>query len=193
MKCGIDEACKVQDSHEEDISLESFDKTLQHLIDNDFVKSNSVLNRVCFPIPKNSTFRDAFNVKEELKSFKSELVEEFNRLTQALFVEINSLEGDALTTDAPTDKNSSYISSLREEIEYLREENRAKALKIKQLTETKTTVNPTNTLVTYNENLKDKTTQKSDNVIDKTIQNNNKELFFFFQKIQTKISLIRKL
>ena len=48
---------------------------------------------------------------------------------------------------------------------------------IKQLTEIKTTVNPTNTLVTYNENSKDKTTQSRDNVIDKTIQNNNKELF----------------
>ena len=37
--------------------------------------------------------------------------------------------------------------------------------------EIKTTVNPTNTLVTYNENSKDETTQISDNVIE------NKELF----------------
>ena len=49
---------------------------------------------------------------------------------------------------------------------------------IKQLTEIKTTTNPTNTLVTYNESSKDKTTQNSDNVIDKTIlQNNNREPF----------------
>ena len=79
------------------------------------------------------------------------------------------LKSDALTTDAPTDKSSSHISSLREEIEYLREENRAKKLIIKQLTEIKTTVNPTNTLVTYNKNSTDKTTQNTDNVIDKTI------------------------
>ena len=45
------------------------------------------------------------------------------------------LKSDALTTDAPTDKSSSHISSLREEIEYLREENRAKTLIIKQLTD----------------------------------------------------------
>ena len=38
----------------------------------------------------------------------------------------------------------------------------------------KTTVNPTNTLVTYNENAIDNTTQNSDNVIDKTIENNKK-------------------
>ena len=44
------------------------------------------------------------------------------------------------------------ISFLREKIEYLREKNRTKTLIIKQLTEIKTTVNPTNTLVTYNEN-----------------------------------------
>ena len=132
MKCGIDEVRKlVQDSLEENISLESFEKTLQHLIDNDSVKSNSASNRVCLSIPKNNTCRDAFNIKEELQSFKNELVEEFNRLTQAFFAEINSLKSDALTTDAPTDEHSSYISSLREEIEYLREENRAKTLIIK--------------------------------------------------------------
>ena len=178
IKCGIDEVRKlVQDSLEENISLESFEKTLQHLIDNDSAKSNSVSNKVCLSIPKNNTCRDAFNIKEELQSFKNELVEEFNRLTQAFFPEMNSLESGALTTDAPTDEHSSYIRSLREEIEYLREENRTKTLIIKQLTEIKVTLNPTNTLVTYNKNSTDKTTQNSDNVIDKTIQNNNKEPF----------------
>ena len=91
MKCGIDEVRKlVQDSLEENISLESFGKTLQHLIDNYSVKSNSILNRVCLSMPKNNTCRDAFNIKE-LQSIKYELVEEFNRLTQALFAEINTL------------------------------------------------------------------------------------------------------
>ena len=92
MKCGIDEVWKlVQDSLEENISLESFDKTLQHLIDNDSIKSNSVSNRVCLSIPKNNTCKDAVNIKEELQSFKNELIEEFNRLTQAFFEEINSI------------------------------------------------------------------------------------------------------
>ena len=91
MKCGIDEVRKlVQDSLEENISLESFGKTLQHLIDNYSVKSNSILNRVCLSMPKNNTCRDTFNIKE-LQSIKYELVEEFNRLTQALFAEINTL------------------------------------------------------------------------------------------------------
>ena len=85
---------------------------------------------------------------EGLQSFKNELIEEFNRLTQAFFREIKSLKNDAPTTDAPIDKNSSYIISLREEIEYLREEDKAKTLIKKQLTEIKSTVNPTNTLVT---------------------------------------------
>ena len=178
MKCGIDGVRKlVQDSLKGNISLESFEKTLQHLIDNVSVKSNSVSNRVCPSIPKTKTCRDAFNIKEELQSFKNELVEEFNCLTQAFFAEINSLKGDALTTDAPTDEHSSYISSLREEIEYLREENRAKSLIIKQLTEIKPTVNAKNMLVTYNENSTNKTTENSDSVIDKTIQSNNKEPF----------------
>ena len=177
----------VQDSLEEYISLESPDKTLQHLIDNDSLKSNSISNMVCLSIPKNNTCKDVANMKEELQSFKNELIGEFNRLTQAFFEEINSLKSDALTTGGHIDKNSSYISSLREEKEYLREENREKTLIIKQLTEVvKTTVNPTSTLVTYNENSKDKTTQNGDNVIDKTIENNNKELFKN-KKVQTKI------
>ena len=86
MKCGIDEVRKlVQDSLEENTSLESFEKTLQHLIDNDSVKFNSVSNRACLSIPKNNTCRDVFNIKGELQSFKNKLVEELNRLTQAFF------------------------------------------------------------------------------------------------------------
>ena len=105
----IDEVSKlVQDSFEENISLENFEKTLQHLIDNDSVKSNSVLNRVCLSIAKNNTCRDSFSIKEELQN---ELVEIC--LIQAFFAEINSLKSDALTTDAPADKNSSYIRSLK--------------------------------------------------------------------------------
>ena len=105
----IDEVSQlVQDSFEENISLENFEKTLQHLIDNDSVKSNSVLNRVCLSIAKNNTCRDSFSIKEELQN---ELVEIC--LIQAFFAEINSLKSDALTTDAPADKNSSYIRSLK--------------------------------------------------------------------------------
>ena len=44
------------------------------------------------------------------------------------------------------------------------------------MTEIKTTVNPTSTLVTCNENSIDKTTENSSNVIDKNIKNNNQEL-----------------
>ena len=124
--------------------------------------------------------------KKLLLSFKNELVEECNRLTQAFFAEINSLKSYVLTTDTPADINSSYISSLREEIEYFREENWAKILIIKQLTQIKTTVNPTSTLVTCTENSTDKTTQNSNNVTDKTIQNNNQELLKN-RKMQTKI------
>ena len=103
------------------------------------------------------------------------------------FAEINSFKSDVLTIDAPRDINSSYIKSLREEIECLREENRAKTLIIKQRAEIKTTVNPTSTLVTCNENSTDNTTQNSNNVIDKTIQNNNQELLKRKKKMQTKI------
>ena len=86
------------------------------------------------------------------------------------------MKSDVLTTDTPTDINSSSISSIREEIEYLSEENQAKTLIIKKLTEIKTTVNPISTLVTCNQNSTDKTTQNSNNVTDKTIQNNNQQL-----------------
>ena len=51
------------------------------------------------------TCRDTFNIKEELQSFKTQLVEEFNRLTQTFFAEINSLKSNVLTTDTPTEEN----------------------------------------------------------------------------------------
>ena len=71
MKCGIDEIHKlVQDSLEENISQESFDKTLEFQIDNNSVKSNSVSNRLYLSISKNNACRDTYNIKEELQSFK---------------------------------------------------------------------------------------------------------------------------
>ena len=85
------------------------------------------------------------------------------------------MKSDVLSLDALTDKYSSYISSLREGIEYLRVKHWAKMVIIKQLTEIKTMVNPTSTLVTCNDNSMDRTTQNSNNVINKTIQNNTKE------------------
>ena len=75
MQCGIDEVRKlVKDSLGENISRESFDKILQLLIDNDSIKLNSVSNRVCLSLQKNNTCKDAFSIKEELQSFKNELV-----------------------------------------------------------------------------------------------------------------------
>lgn len=60
------------------------------------------------------------------------------------------------------------LSSLKEEIQYLREENGAKMLIIKQLTEIKTTLNPTSASVAYSDNSVDTTIQNSNNVLDKT-------------------------
>ena len=102
MKCRIDGVLKlVQDSLEENISRESFDKTLQSLIDSDFVKSVSISNRICLSIPKNNTYKDAFNIKEELQFFKNEQVKEFKCFTQVFFAEINSLKNDVLKPYAP--------------------------------------------------------------------------------------------
>ena len=86
MQCGIDEVPKlVKDSLEENISRESFDKTLQLLTDNNSVKPNSVSNRVCLNIPENNTCRDAFTIKEEHQSFKNELFEEFYPYHTSIF------------------------------------------------------------------------------------------------------------
>ena len=56
MRCGIDEILKlVQNAYEGNISRKLIDKTLQLLIENNIVKSNSVSNRVCLSVPKNNT------------------------------------------------------------------------------------------------------------------------------------------
>ena len=70
MKCRIDQVLKlVQDSLEEYISGEGFDKRLLFLIDNGSVKFNSVSDRICLFIPKNNTCREAFNIKTTTSSF----------------------------------------------------------------------------------------------------------------------------
>ena len=130
MKCGTDEVLNlVQDTLEENIFRECFDKTLQLLIDNDFVKSNSVLNRICLPIPKNNPCRDAFNIKEELLFFKNEMVKEFERLTQAFFAEINQQKNDVLTPGA------SITNHLLDQVSFLREQIKSKDLQINSLLE----------------------------------------------------------
>ena len=128
MKCGINEVLKlVQDSLEENVSRESFEKTFQILIDSDFVKFDSISNRKCLSIPKNNTHRDAFDLKEELQFFKYELVKEFKRLTQGVFAEINSLENDVLTPDAPITntpltQSDVYMNHLLDQVSFLREQ-----------------------------------------------------------------------
>ena len=106
----------MQDSLEKNISRESFDETLRSLIDSDFVIDSD-------SIPKSNTYRDAFNIKEELQFFKKELVKEFKCFTQAFFAEINSLKNDVLTPDAPitntplthSDVSASHISASRDQ------------------------------------------------------------------------------
>ena len=72
---------------------------------------------------KNNTYRDAFNIKEELQFFKNKLVKEFKCFTQVFFAEINSLKNDLLTPDAPitntrlthSDVSASHISASRDQ------------------------------------------------------------------------------
>ena len=80
------------------------------------------------------------------------------------------------------------ILALSEKKYSIQRKQSAKSIDVKQMTEIKTMVNPTSMLVTFNEDSKDKNTQNSKNVIDKTIQNNNKELLKT-KKVQTKILL----
>ena len=75
MKFGIYDVLKSAKYFlEENISPETFDKNLQILIDNIFVKFNTVWNRICLCIPKNNTCKDALIIKEELQFFKSKLI-----------------------------------------------------------------------------------------------------------------------
>ena len=54
---------------------------VQLLMELDSVKQNFAFNRVSLSIPKTNTCGDDFYIRNELRSFKNDLVEEFNRLT----------------------------------------------------------------------------------------------------------------
>ena len=81
-------------------------------------------------MPKNNTCR---GLKEEFQSFKSKLVEEFNRLyrNKLVFAEINSLKSDALIPDAPIpyiplSHSEKFINHLLDQVSFLRKQIRSK-------------------------------------------------------------------
>lgn len=116
MKRGIDEILNlVQDSLEENISRESFDKTLQFMIGNVPVKSNSFSKSICLSIAK----------------MKSELVELVYCLIQAFFAKINSLKSDLLTPGAPItnahlNHSEIFINHLLDQLSFLKEQIKSK-------------------------------------------------------------------
>ena len=83
---------------------------------------------------------DAFNIKEELKFFKNDLVKEFIGLTQAFFAEIKSFQNDVLTPDAPITntpltRSDVFINHLLDQVSFLREQIKSKDQQINSLFE----------------------------------------------------------
>ena len=83
---------------------------------------------------------DAFNIEEELKFFKNELVKEFKGLTQAFFAEIKSFQNDVLTPDAPITNtplthSEVFINHLLDQVSFLREQIKSKDQQINSLFE----------------------------------------------------------
>ena len=79
---------------------------------------------------------------------------------------------EELVNNKHSENNSLYMNPLKEEIEYVREQNRAKKLIIKQLTDTKTTTNPTSTSVSSGDTVLDTITQHKKEKQKKNINKN---------------------
>ena len=101
--------------------------------------------------PRNIIIEDLSVEVTALKLFVKDQLYIVKKLLQE-FVNYKHPENDSL-----------YINSLRKEIEYLREENWAMALIIKQLTDTKTNINPTSMLVSSGDTVLNTTTQHNNN------------------------------
>ena len=90
----------VQTSLKNEISKERFDKSLNTFVQNHFMKSNTVENRVCLCLPKNqqeqnidsreNIFTSDIDINEEFNKFKESSLEQFEDLKTAFFTEINS-------------------------------------------------------------------------------------------------------
>ena len=85
----------VQTSLKNEISKERFDKSLNTFVQNHFMKSNKVENRVCLSLPKNqqeqnidsleNIFTSDIDISEDFNKFKESSLEQFKRFQNSFF------------------------------------------------------------------------------------------------------------
>ena len=131
----------VQSSLEYDVSREQLDETLTTFVKDNSIKSNTVGNRVCLPLPKDqqennmepqaNTLTSANNMKDEFDKFKEGFMKEFKELKTTLFAEVNSFKNQILTSHKILqsifqNSETTEMIRLREDILFLKEQIRNK-------------------------------------------------------------------
>ena len=210
-KCGREEVSKlVNDTLCNEICKDLFNETLDSLIENQFIKCNIISNRECLSLPKDSelhhrsiqstqedssvhehlnscalldseTNRKSFPFKEELETFKVQVISEIKNL---ILKEISVLK-EAITTHSNIDVLSGKAQTevfYQEQLRFINEELRNKDNLINSLlhqlskqTECITSLNNrfSNNAIDDNNNNNDNLNRKNNSYSNENKNNNN--------------------
>ena len=117
-KCGREEVYRlVNDSINKDITREAFELILNSMIDDHSVNLNVIGKMECLSLPKEScqisydkVDQNNINFAKRFNLFKSGIVDDFDRLKQAFFSEVNRFTEELLESnivDRPQDMSES--------------------------------------------------------------------------------------
>ena len=120
-KCGREEVYRlVNDSLNKDITREAFELNLNSIIDNHSVNLNVIVKRECLSLPKEScqisddkVDQNDINFAKKFNLFKSGIVDDFDRLKQVFFSEVNRFKEELLESnivDRPQDTSERLVN-----------------------------------------------------------------------------------
>ena len=110
-KCGREEVCRlVNDSLNNGITKEAFELIPNSMIANHSVNLTVIRKRECLPLPKEScqisddkVDQNNINFAKKFNLFKSGIVDDFDRLKQAFFSEVNRFKEEIFESNVVED------------------------------------------------------------------------------------------
>ena len=91
-KCSKDEVFKlVKDKTEQNITRDIFNKALECLSESGSVKCSFISNSTCLSLRKHNAIEN-LNLQGNFNNFKEDLIEDFDKLKNTFFAEVESLK-----------------------------------------------------------------------------------------------------
>ena len=130
-KCSKDEVFKlVKDTTEENITRDIFDKALESLIESGSVKCSFISNKTFLSLRKHNAIENS-NLQGNFNNFKEDLIEDFDKLKNTFFAEVESFKDKLLDSienvvGSPTDVSKTFMAHILEEVYFLQKQLKSK-------------------------------------------------------------------